>query len=80
MDNGNSSKVIDLGQSLREKETEIELLQETFTEIGGELDLENVFRIVSERARELIGAETVLIPILDDNNETYTYRGGAGNS
>jgi diguanylate cyclase (GGDEF)-like protein len=80
MDKGNSSKVIDLGQSLREKETEIELLQETFTEIGSELDLENVFRIVSERARELIGAETVLIPILDDNNETYTYRGGAGNS
>ena len=80
MENGNSSKIIDLGQSLRDKETEIELLQETFTEIGSELDLENVFNIVSERARELINAETVLIPILDDNNETYTYRGGAGSS
>lgn len=80
MENGNSSKIIDLGQSLREKETEIELLQETFTEIGSELDLENVFKIVSERARELISAETVLVPILDDNNETYTYRGGAGNN
>ena len=80
MENGNSSKIIDLGRSLREKETEMELLQETFTEIGSELDLEKIFKIVSERARELINAETVLIPILDDNNETYTYRGGAGNS
>jgi len=78
MENGNSSKIIDLGQSLREKESEIELLQETFTVIGSELNLENVFKIVSERARELISAETVLIPIIDTNNKTYTYRGGSG--
>ncbi|MBT8120822.1 MAG: bifunctional diguanylate cyclase/phosphodiesterase [Gammaproteobacteria bacterium] len=80
MENGNSSNIIDLGQSLRDKETEIDLLQETFTEIGSEFDLEKIFKIVSERARELISAETVLIPILDDNNETYTYRGGSGNN
>jgi diguanylate cyclase (GGDEF)-like protein len=53
-------------------------LQETFTQIGGELDLERVFEIVSERARELIKAETVLVPLLDENFETYTYRGGSG--
>ncbi len=73
-----TSKVINLTQSLQEKETEIELLQKTFTEIGSELDLDKVFQIVSERARELINAETILIPLLDDNCETYTYRGGAG--
>ncbi len=77
----NSSKdsnVIDLNRSLREREVEIELLQETFTKIGSEFDLERIFEIVSERARELIKAETVLIPLLDENCETYTYRGGAG--
>lgn len=73
-----ASKVISLSRSLQEKETEIELLQQTFTEIGSELDLDKVFQIVSERARELINAETILIPLLDDNCETYTYRGGAG--
>jgi diguanylate cyclase (GGDEF)-like protein len=69
---------MELSRSLEDKEAEIELLQQTFTEIGGELDLDRVFEIVSMRARELINAETVLIPLLDENCETYTYRGGAG--
>jgi len=72
------SNIIDLSRSLQQKETEIELLQQTFTEIGSELDLDRVFQIASERARELINADTLLIPILDDDCETYTYRGGAG--
>ncbi len=74
------SNIIDLSRSLQQKETEIELLQQTFTEIGSELDLDRVFQIASERARELINADTLLIPILDDDCETYTYRGGAGNN
>ena len=78
MNSKKHSNVIDLNRSLREREVEIELLQETFTKIGGELNLERIFEIVSERARELIKAETVLIPLLDENCETYTYRGGAG--
>lgn len=67
-----------LKESLHDRETEIELLQETFSEIGSELDLDTVFQIVAQRARDLINAETVLVPILDENCETYTYRGGAG--
>lgn len=74
----NSSNILDLSRSLQQKETEIDFLQQTFTEIGSELDLDIVFQIVSERARELIDAETILIPLLDDNCKTYTYRGGAG--
>lgn len=72
------SNIIDLSRNLLDKETEIKLLQQTFTEIGSELDLDKVFQIASECARELINAETVLIPLLDDDCETYTYRGGAG--
>ncbi len=78
MNNETSSNIVDLSRSLHEKETEIELLQQTFTEVGSELDLEKIFQIVSERALELIDAETILIPLLDSNCETYTYRGGAG--
>lgn len=73
-----NSNVIELNRSLKDKEAEIELLQQTFTEIGGELDLDRIFEIVSMRARELINAKTVLIPLLDENCETYTYCGGAG--
>ncbi len=56
----------------------MELLQKTFTEIGGELNLDKVFEIVSVQARELINAESLLIPLLDDDLETYTYRAGSG--
>lgn len=78
MDHDSTSNINDLNLSLKEKESEIELLQETFTEIGSELDLEKIFQVVSDRARELIQADTVLIPLLDNNNSTYTYRGGSG--
>ena len=77
-DSDPNSNIIDLGRVLRDKEAEIELLQETFTEIGSELDLGKIFQIVSTRARELIGAETLLIPLVDHDQKTYTYRGGAG--
>ncbi|HHO59331.1 MAG TPA: EAL domain-containing protein [Thiotrichales bacterium] len=74
----NPANIIKLSQSLQNKTAEIELLQQTFTEIGSEFDLERIFAIVSERAQKLIGAETLLIPLLDENCETYTYRAGAG--
>jgi diguanylate cyclase (GGDEF)-like protein len=73
-----SSNIVDLNRNLKQKESEIELLQKSFTEIGSELEISRVFQIVAERALDLIDAETLLIPLLDDNCETYTYRGGAG--
>lgn len=73
-----ASNVINLNQSLLQKESEIELLQQTFTEVGSVLDLDKVLQIVSERARALINAETLVIPILDKNNKTYTYQSGSG--
>jgi diguanylate cyclase (GGDEF)-like protein len=72
------SNVVELNQNLKDREVEIDLLQKTFTEIGSELDLDKIFQIASAQARALIQAETVLIPLLDENCETYSYRGGAG--
>ena len=68
----------DLKQHLKDREAEIELLRKTFSAVGNELDLEKVFQLVADHARELIQAETLLIPILDSNCETYTYRSGSG--
>ena len=73
-----TSKVVDIRASLNEREAEIELLQQTFTAIGSELNLARVFEIAAERARTLIDAETVLIPVIDANGNEYTYRAGAG--
>lgn len=67
-----------LEQELRQREREIELLKDTVNAIGSELDLDKVLQLVAERARDLIHAETLLIPILDRDCRHYTYRAGAG--
>ncbi len=72
------SNISDFRGELKERESEIELLQDTFKLVSSELNLEKVLNIIAERALHLVQAETLLIPILDDNNETYTYRAGAG--
>ncbi|MBT5230443.1 MAG: bifunctional diguanylate cyclase/phosphodiesterase [Methylococcales bacterium] len=68
----------ELEQQLFNAEEEIELLQQTFTEIGSQLDLESIYHIVAHRAKTLVQAKTLLIPILDQYANTYTYCGGAG--
>jgi diguanylate cyclase len=63
---------------LHDREIEISLLKETAEKLTSELDLEKVFQLAVERARKLIMAETVLLPLLDENSTHYTYRAGRG--
>ena len=70
--------VVQLHKQLIDREAEIELLKETISEIGSQLDLNQVFQTVASRALTLIQAETLLIPIIDESCNQYTYRGGAG--
>lgn len=67
-----------LASELRQRERDIALLKETALAVGSELDLDTVLKLVAERARELIDAETVLIPTLSENCDVYTYSAGAG--
>jgi diguanylate cyclase (GGDEF)-like protein len=76
--NKDLSQIIEIKESLLNREAEIELLQLTFNEIGSQLDLDQVFKIAAERARELVNAETLLIPVINFENDTYTYRAGSG--
>ena len=73
-----SDNLVQIKEELRNREAEIELLQQSLTDIASELDLEKVYQTVAQQALELIQAETVLISILDENCTTYTYRGAAG--
>ncbi len=67
-----------LESELRDREIEVSLLKETAEAISSELDLQKVFQLAVERARNLIMAETVLLPVLDENGTEYTYRAGCG--
>ncbi len=67
-----------LESELRDREIEISLLKETADAINSELDLQKVFQLAVEHARNLIMAETVLLPLLDDNGTEYTYQAGCG--
>jgi diguanylate cyclase (GGDEF)-like protein len=67
-----------LEEELQQREYEIALLRETAMAIGSELDLDKVLQLVAERARQLINADTVLIPILNWDCDEYTYQAGSG--
>ena len=68
----------ELEQQLALREYEIRLLKETADALTGQFHLERLLALVTDRARDLIQAETVLIPILDPSCTTYTYRAGSG--
>ena len=74
----NPDRIAALEAQLRQRDHEIELLRETTFAVGSELDLDKVFALIVDRARELIGAETVLLPLLNPDCDEYTYRAGAG--
>jgi diguanylate cyclase len=67
-----------LQRELGERESEIAMLLETGQLISSELDLDKVFEVIAERARMLIKAETVLVPLLTADRSAYTYRAGVG--
>lgn len=71
-------RILFLESELHDREIEIALLKETAEAVSGELDLQKVLQLVARRARELILAETVLVPILDEGCAQYTYRAGCG--
>jgi diguanylate cyclase (GGDEF)-like protein len=67
-----------LESELRDREIEISLLEETADAINSELDLQKVFQLAVDRARSLIMAETVLLPVVDVGEKSYTYSAGCG--
>ena len=74
----NKDRIFLLESQLRDRELEITMLRETAEAMSGELGLENIFQVVADHARRNILAETVLIPVLDENLARYTYRAGCG--
>ena len=67
-----------LVEQLSQREDEIALLRKTADALVGELHLDALYQLVADRARRLIQAETVLVPVLDEACTSYTYRAAAG--
>ena len=68
----------ELEDALCLREHEICLLKETADAITSQRNLGRLLQLVAERARDLIQAETILIPTLNKECTEYTYRAGAG--
>ena len=69
-------------ESLRREVTRLReenaLLLEVSNAIVAELDIEKVFDLVAERAREIVGAETMAAPFINKDRASYTYQAAAG--
>ena len=70
--------VQELEHELYLREFEIQLLKETVEAVSSNLHPDQLFQLVTERARDLIQAETVLLPVLDQDCKHYTYAAGCG--
>lgn len=67
-----------LEQQFAHREHEISLLIKTNDVFSTQLHLEYLLQQISLYAQQLVAAETMIIPILDSNCATYTYRYGSG--
>lgn len=59
-------------------EDEITLLKDVGTAVLGEFNIENILNLVAEKAKKVIQAETILIPMLDETGESYSYAAASG--
>ena len=77
-DFSNDEYIRQLEQQVGDRELEVKLLLEITEAINNQIHIEELFQAVADRARTLVNAETLLIPILDETCEEYTYRAGSG--
>lgn len=70
--------VTECGHSLIQQRDEFAKLIKLGKTIVAELDINKVFNLVAETARDLISAELLIVPIIDANRETYTYLATSG--
>lgn len=68
----------DQGKELIQQREEFSLLLAVSKLIVSELNLDRVFQLVADKARELVQADMLLVPMLNEQRDRYTYRAAAG--
>lgn len=77
-DGNTRNRIRELEHLLQQKEDELALLSEIAEIVVSEEGLDAAFAIIAERARTLLNARTVTIPLLSADQTSYTYRAAAG--
>lgn len=72
------SRVNSLEKSLHDREIESTMMIEVAQAVNSGLGLQNIMDLTAHHAQQLIQAESLLIPVLNENCETYTYQAGCG--
>ncbi|HEY6096133.1 MAG TPA: EAL domain-containing protein [Gallionellaceae bacterium] len=72
------AEVIRLREELVHRDMQLDLFKKVVSAVRERSTLESIFQMVVVFAQGLTQAETVLIPVLDENCSTYTYRAGYG--
>jgi diguanylate cyclase (GGDEF)-like protein len=57
---------------------ELALLLELGEHLVSELDMDNVLALVTETARQVVRAETMVMPMIEPDGQTFTYRAASG--
>lgn len=68
----------DAGRSQRRRDVELDIIKKVDAAILVEQDMQKRLDLVARMARELIDAETVLIPMIDEGRTAYTYAAAVG--
>ena len=68
----------DQGKELIRQREEFSLLLAVSKLIVSELNLDAVFRLVADKARDLVQADMVLVPMLNEERDRYAYRAASG--
>jgi diguanylate cyclase (GGDEF)-like protein/PAS domain S-box-containing protein len=65
---------------LEQLEKELGLLQTLGNTVVSELNLDRLLPMVADMARELVDASSLVIPIIEQSRDSYTYRAASGNN
>jgi PAS domain S-box-containing protein len=68
----------DCGRALLQQEEEFSRLLAVSKRIVAELDVTKVFDLVADNARRIVGADLVLVPMLNETRDHYTYVAASG--
>ncbi len=72
------NQVESLEKSLHDREIESAMMIEVAQAVNSGRSLQSIMDLTAHHAQQLIQSESLLIPVLDENCETYTYQAGCG--
>jgi len=71
-------EIENLQQQLKVAERQLELIKTVTDELVTELDLKKLLNSIAVKAREVISAETLTVPVISSNKNEYTYKSAVG--